>query len=275
MYYLNKTALLIVNPVTFGMILMVMGIVLVSGFRFQVSSFRFQVSGFRKRLGIGLIVGAMGWFCIWSMGVTQRLMGWVFGLDRYRVVEVEDLPKADYIVDLGGGMGLDTNVCVYPYLAGAADRVWHSARLWKAGKASFVIPTGIGIADTDAVFLKDLGVSSPAILVENQARNTEENAIYNAALIERHWKSKCPNVQAPKPQVLLVTSVSHMRRALMIFRKKAPNLVCIPVVTDCGSVNFYSPWSWNDFVPHVGTLAGNMVVYKECLGILGYKVRGF
>ena len=268
MYYINKIALALVNPITVGMILMVMGVVLVSGFKLQVS-------GFRRKLGVGLIVGAMGWFCVWSMGVTQRLMGWAFGLDQYRVVEVGDLAKADYIVDLGGGMGLDTNVCAYPYLSGAADRVWHSARLWKAGKAPIVIPTGIGIADIDAVFLKDLGVPASAILVENQARNTEENAIYTAALIERHWKSKHPNVQAPKPQILLVTSVSHMRRALMIFRKKAASLECVPVVTDFGSVNFYNSWAWNDLVPHMGTLVGNMVVYKECLGILGYKVRGF
>lgn len=267
MYYINKIALLIVNPITVGMILMVVGVVLVSGFKLQVSSFRFQVTGYRRKLGVGLIVGAMGWFCVWSMGVTQRLMGWAFGLDQYRVVEVGDLPDADYIVDLGGGMGLDTNVCVYPYLSGAADRVWHSARLWKAGKAPFVIPTGKGLVDTDVVFLKDLGVPTSAILVENQARNTEENAIYTAALIARH--------QQAKHRVLLVTSVSHMRRALMIFKKKAASLECVPVATDFGGVNFFTPWSWDDFVPHVGTLAGNMVVYKECLGILGYKVRGF
>lgn len=275
MYYINKIVLAFVNPLTFGMALMVAGIVLVSGFRLQIASCKFQVSGFRRKLGVWLIVGAMGWFCVWSMGVTQRLMGWAFGLDRYRVVDVGTLPKADYIVDLGGGMGLNTNVCAYPYLSGAADRVWHSARLWKAGKAPFVIPTGIGIVDTDAVFLKDLGVPSSAILVENQARNTEENAIFTAALIARHQRSRPLNIQISRPCVLLVTSVSHMRRALMIFKKKSPRLECVPVVTDCGSVNFYNLWSWNDFIPQIGGFFGNLIVYKECLGILGYKLRGF
>ena len=275
MYYLNKTILMIFNPMTAGVLLLAVGWWLVIGFKFQIFGFRLFEKGCRRKAGLWFLMGAMGWFCLWSMGITQRAMGWSFGLDAYHPVCIESLPQADYIVDLGGGMGIDTNVCCYPYISVAADRAWHSARLWKAGKAPIVIPTGIGIADTDAVFLKDLGVPSSAILVENQARNTEENAIYAAALIERHQQSRPTGRQISNPRILLVTSVSHMRRSLMIFKKRASGLECIPAATDYDSVNFFSECSWKDFVPSSGALWWNMVIYKECLGVLGYKMRGF
>jgi len=44
----------------------------------------------------------------------------------------------------------------YPDMNGAADRIWHAARLFKAGKAPVVIPTGAGEDESSVPLLLDL-----------------------------------------------------------------------------------------------------------------------
>ena len=103
---------------------------------------------------------------------------WIGGAleNEWPIVKAEEAPKADAIVLLGGGMGSNKNVYPYAEMWGGADRVWHAARLYKAGKAPIVIPTGCGERDSAVPLLRDLGVPESAIMVEDAARNTEENA---------------------------------------------------------------------------------------------------
>ena len=96
--------------------------------------------------------------------------------NEWPVVRAEEAPKADAIVLLGGGMGANTNVYPYAEMWNGADRVWHAARLYKAGKAPIVIPSGCGERESAVPLLRDLGVPESAIVVEDAARNTEENA---------------------------------------------------------------------------------------------------
>ena len=96
--------------------------------------------------------------------------------NEWPVVRAEEAPKADAIVLLGGGMGANTKVYPYAEMWNGADRVWHAARLYKAGKAPIVIPTGCGERESTVPLLRDFGVPESAIVVEDAARNTEENA---------------------------------------------------------------------------------------------------
>ena len=103
---------------------------------------------------------------------------WIGGAleSEWPIVKAEEVPKADAIVLLGGGMGSNRNVYPYAEMWGGADRVWHAARLYKAGKAPIVIPTGCNERESTVPLLRDFGVPESAILVEDAARNTEENA---------------------------------------------------------------------------------------------------
>ena len=93
-----------------------------------------------------------------------------------------------------------------------------AALLWRAGKAQTIIVTGGNLpwaraSATDADFAAELlqayGVPPDSIIVESNSRNTHENAINTAAIWrERHFRSG-----------LLVTSATHMPRALASFRK--------------------------------------------------------
>lgn len=111
---------------------------------------------------------------------------------------VDALPSADAIVVLGGGVGANPKTIHYTELFAAADRVAHAARIWKAGKAPVVIPSGTGEEYASRPFLLELGVPETAILVENEARNTEENARFVADYVKSHHLS--PPLQDQRSQ---------------------------------------------------------------------------
>ena len=68
--------------------------------------------------------------------------------------------------------------------------------------------------------LEFMGIPSSAILLEDQSRNTSENASFSAPLLRER------NAQ----EILLVTSASHMPRAAALF--KAQGFQVIPAPTD-------------------------------------------
>lgn len=176
MYILNKIVGGCLNPLVIGM-----GLVLLGGICVGLK---------RRRLGLGFWAGALVWLWLWS---TPMMYRWIGGAleNEWPVVKAEEAPKADAIVLLGGGMGSNTNVYPYAEMWGGADRVWHAARLYKAGKAPIVIPTGCGERESTVPLLRDLGVPESAILVEDAARNTEENARF----VERMLKTSHAEAQ--------------------------------------------------------------------------------
>ena len=126
MYYLNKIVWAMVNPLAIGMLLVLAGAVF--------ACLR------RRKTCIGLLVAAVAWLWFWSMPLVADALGESLEAE-FKPVSVETLPKADAIVLLGGGMNSATNVCPHPNLCAAADRVWHAARLYKAGKAPLIVPS--------------------------------------------------------------------------------------------------------------------------------------
>ena len=103
-------------------------------------------------------------------------------------------------------------------LGGAAERLlavvglyrrYPSARIIFTGGNSNVVYGGLPESDMAARFLEDLGVSRDRIELDGRARNTMENAI------------NAKRLAAPKPgeRWLLITSASHMPRAMGLFRE--------------------------------------------------------
>lgn len=201
------------------------------------------------------------WLWLWMTPV----MTWVVGvpLEREflvdgRVPMVESFPEADVIVLLGGSMGIETNLSTYAEMWPSADRVWQSARLYKAGKAPIVIATGNGAIDTTLPLLKDFGLPG-GIVSFHDARNTEEEA----KLVERMGYKK----------ILLVTSAWHMKRARLMFEKYAPSVevVCAPADFE-NSIVAARPFSFSDFLPDPSVFMGNSVALHEWVGIVGYRL---
>lgn len=188
---INKTVGFILNPLFVGMLIIAAAFVL---------ALHRKRKAVMWTLGIGLL-----WFWFWSMPIVG---GWLaLPLERdYPVQLAKDMPTADAIVLMGGGIWGVTN---YPYamLKDGADRVWHAARLWKAGKAPIIIPSNVDAELCDVKLLVDLGVSREAVVLENKAVNSEENAKFVRDILTQRRKGA---ETAEKLTVLLVTSACHM-----------------------------------------------------------------
>lgn len=263
MYYVNKVVFGLLNPVTFGLILLTIGVIL----------------GWRKWRKTGLVFAtlALVWFSIWSFGfIFPHLKTDLEEL--YPPLRAEEMPTADAIVLLGGGMGCNTNLLVYPEICQAADRVWHAARLWKAGKAPVIITSGESEEFTSVPLLLDFGVPKSAILVEPSARNTEENAKF----VAEQLKAGVKEGDAPR-KILLVTSALHMRRAELMFRRAfekyaavegngARPIEIIPAASDYDGLLWKDEVTIDSFFPSPEGMADKSRTFKEILGYWGYRI---
>ena len=174
MYIVNKIIGGCLNPLVIGLLLITVGGVLLW-------------RGWRKS-GFGLLGVSLAWFWIWSTPIMYRWMGYSLECE-WPVVRAEDASNADAIVLLGGGMGANTNAYPYAEMWGGADRVWHATRLYKAGKAPLVIASGSGDRASTLPLLLDFGVPESAVIVENESRNTEENARFVERILTASDKS--------------------------------------------------------------------------------------
>ena len=228
------------------------------------------ICAWKKRVKTAWWIAGVATFVLWifSCGWSYRILGG--GLEGlYPPVPAETSPQADAIVLLGGGMCGNPKVSPYPEMNMAADRVWHAARLWKTGKAPVVISSGANDLFTTKPLLKDFGLPEEAILVENESRNTEENAKFVARfLAERRGTA----ADGAKPKVLLVTSAFHMRRAKFMFERYAPELDVVAAPCDHEALQACAqPWHVKEFFPGGEPLMRNGYIVKEIVGYYGYK----
>ncbi|MGD9660047.1 MAG: YdcF family protein [Porticoccaceae bacterium] len=221
------------------------------------------VTALLGKKNLALLVGlfALSWLYFWSMPSTAQLL--IKTLEKqYPPVNVDDLPVADAIVILGGGVfatGFADATQQPVNLTNAADRVWFGARLFHRGKAPLVVLSGgsaensTGLSESEAMqlFLADLAVPSPAMLLENGSRNTRENAQFTAALVKNYEIKK----------VLLVTSAVHMDRALHHFVEQGIEVIAVPTDFDSGRLS----GKYCCF-PDGDTLDANGKAFKELLG---------
>ena len=248
MYYLNKIVWAMVNPLAIGLLLVFAGIVF--------ACLR------RRKTCVGLLVVAVAWLWCWSTPFVADKLGASLE-SEIPPAPVEQLPQADVIILLGGGMNAATNVYPHPNLCAAADRVWHAARIFKAGKAPLIVPSGTGCDLCEVPFLVDLGVPRAAIRAEAESRNTEENAKFVADLLKGR----------EHPKVLLVTSAWHMRRALLMYRRYAPDLEIVPAPADYEStISRAKPFAVGDLCPDFYALTVSSTIWKEILGYWWYKI---
>lgn len=211
----------------------------------------------------------VAWLWVWSMGALSFALG--VPLERvWTQVRAEDLPRADAIVVLGGGMTAAPEVYPYPDMHGGADRVWHAARIYRAGKAPVVMPTGMNDEEAVVPLLRDFGVPQEAIVGEYEARNTEENAKFVARKIAEMRKGS--NSGGPA-RVLLVTSAWHMRRALLMYQKYAAGIEIVPAPADFENmVTMGTRLEAGDWFPSAESLARNSYIAKELVGYWGYRL---
>ncbi|MDP4546867.1 YdcF family protein [Marinobacter sp. MDS2] len=214
----------------------------------------------RLRLAISLGVLALLWLWFWSLPAASN---WVRGYleNQHPPMAIQDVPQAEAIVVLGGGVSPAGHGDLYPNLESGADRVWHAARLFHASKAPLVLliggsdPSHSAASEAEAMgqFMRDLGVPGQALVLENRSRNTSQNAEYSAEILAGHGISR----------ILLVTSAYHMPRARRLF--EAQGLEVVPVATDH---EVLSRPLWRNLLPDTRALDGSSRAIKEIVGRL-------
>ena len=258
MYYINKIVGFLVSPIGGA----------IAGGIIAVVCARLG----RKRLAKWLGGLTVAWLWLWMMPI----MTWVVGvpLEREFLVDgkvpmVETFPEADAIVLLGGSMGIETNISSYAEMSTNADRVWQTARLYKAGKAAKIIATGNYAKDTTLQLLKEFGVGEEAVSFLD-ARTTEEEA---KGVWDAFQRRGAETQSGVKPKILLVTSAWHMKRARLMFKKYAPDIgvVCAPADFENMFMAEKTPL-FKFLLPDPNVFMLNSVAFHEWVGIVGYKV---
>jgi len=190
--------------------------------------------------------------------------------NRFDVPILEGQPL-DGIIILGGhtGYGEISKNRGQAQLNGAAERFTTALHLHHkfpdlpilfSGFSGALVHKGWSENQTIKRLLADLGMAeSPNILFEGTSRNTYENAIHSETLL------------SPQPGSfwILVTSASHMPRAVGSFRKAGWTGV-IPYPVDYQTLPSGFPNIWN--LPH--GLRMMEIVFHEYVGLFAYWLSG-
>jgi len=168
----------------------------------------------------------------------------------------EPARPADAIVVFAGGVGESGKAG-----GGYQERVKKAIDLYEDGMAPrMIFSSGYVFVFQEAEVMRELAVSQgvpvESILLETAAANTYENVLLvNKDLNREQWES-----------ILLVSSPYHMRRALLIWQKVAPDIVVIP--TPVPVSQFYV----RNRVPSMEQVRG---ILHEYFAIIVYWWRGW
>ena len=215
-----------------------------------------------------LVIAGLAWVLAWSLPITSLYLGGRLESQHpYKLPR--DLPRADVIVIFGGNTQANRANWFEPYnRATAVDRIDLAEALYLAGRAPRILISGSALdgkvseAQMIARLLRQRGIPDSAILLENNSRNTYENARFTD-IIMRGQKLK---------SALLVTSALHMPRAAGSLQKRG-----IQVTAASGAPQIVLPLKnppelWR---PHFRSLEASRTIIKEYLGLFGYWVRGW
>ena len=255
MHYLSKLTVLLWQPLTWVAVLLVAGVVLLF-----LRSERHRSRG--------------RWLCVCS-AVLLLAIGWqplpeylIRGLEESHPVPSGDLQRFNGMVVLGGVFGGDDGRDHGQVALGCAgERVvlpvplmnqYPNMRLLFTGGSAALFTHRRAEADMARTYFERMGTDMSRTLFETRSRNTYENALFSRDV---------PGVD-PKAPWLLVTSASHMPRALATFQKAGWNVTPYPV-------DFYSlhETEWLSYSLFGGVEAWQLAL-REYLGLAVYKLTG-
>jgi uncharacterized SAM-binding protein YcdF (DUF218 family) len=147
-----------------------------------------------------------------------------------RFPAVQALPaKVDGIIVLGGVVNeVITKTRGQISIGGAVERLisfaalskkYPTAKLLFTGGSGKILSKNIKEGDVVGSLLEELGVDVERLIIENNSRNTFENAVLSKQLVQ----------PLPEETWILITSAFHMPRSVGVFRKVGWDIVPFPV----------------------------------------------
>jgi uncharacterized SAM-binding protein YcdF (DUF218 family) len=246
-FSLSKLLDLLLSPLTWALVLGV----------FAVPWTRRRARRWKRRRGFA--VAALALLFVLSLEPVSN--GILYSMEHDAPSTYRADVTYDAIILLGGLTDEDvTRENGQPAYNDNVERVIMAHRLVRDGKARFVVPSGgSGEAALMAEQLRDWGIASDRIVVEDQARNTRENAVYSAAIAkQRGWQ-----------KLLVVTSAFHMKRSAECFN-------AVGVDFDTYAVDYRairSPRTW--LQPRAHFFAVSSAMIRELFGRVIYRIQGY
>ena len=179
------------------------------------------------------------------------------------------LQKYDVGIVLGGFSGLNkrNNEIAFGW---AGDRLFQTIALYKKGQIKQILLSSgsanlvdkqVKEADLAVQYLKLIGIPDTAILVENQSRNTVENAKYSLEMIRE---------KNPEAKVLVITSAWHIPRAKLIFDKQTKRKIEYYPTNFLGNTEF----EFGDLIiPNASAFGTWELLFKEWIGLVVDRFR--
>jgi len=181
--------------------------------------------------------------------------------------------KSPYEVGIlmGGSMRHFDEKTERPVYSMSVDRLLQTVSLYHNGKIKKILLTGgsghvFRQDQKESFFIADVlrksGVAAEDIIIENNSRNTYENALFTRDLVK---------VKGIKGRFLLITSSFHMRRSVACFRKVGFDVDTFPVDSKTREASF-TP---DSFIPEpfYFTLWDQLI--HEWVGMIAYKISGY
>lgn len=253
-FYLSQFLSFLVMPLTIVLMFLISGTVLI-----------------RRKVGKKLLIGGLVLLLFFT---NQYIANYAIYLWEPDFKPMATLPEYEVGIVLTGVTNLNKTAFDRTFFNKGADRVTHAMQLYKLGKIKKILITGgQGInptnpnaeADLLADFLILAGVLSKDILIENQAVNTRQNALFAKNTLEQ----EAYNLKA---EYLLITSAFHMRRSKACFDQVGLLTVPFPVDYYASDPQF----TFKSLLqPHPDGLLKWHILFKEWMGLIAYKIAGY
>ena len=178
----------------------------------------------------------------------------------------------DVAIVLGGSMRYYNGELERPVYSSSVDRLIQAISLYRKGKVKKILLTGgsgrISAPDEkeSAILfgvLKDAGIPAADIILENESRNTYQNAVETARILKSGSHGT---------RFLLITSAFHMRRSLACFSKAGINADPWSVDQKSGAIT-YTPDRL--LVPEAAVMEYWDILFHEWVGVIVYKAAGY
>ncbi len=222
---------------------------------------------YRRRYTRRILLVVIAVFYVLSMPMTANLL--LARVEMPPTIAENLRPTYDTAIVLTGMMYLRLSGPARAEYSDGVDRILAGIQLVRNGRADRLLISG-GSGDLfdqslrEADFLQDLaidfGVDPEKIIIERDSRNTYENARFSSRILDANNFANTS----------LVTSASHMRRALACFRRQGihPDAYTVDFRADTKPTLLY-------FLPSSEGLINTRIAVREIIGLIVYRINGY